>query len=268
MKHGVGRTLPLLTLCVSFAFAAVAFAQRPEFEVASIKENVNNGPSDFVPRRSGDLIVMHNTRLFVLFNYAYHLTDTYQMDRYDRFAEGFKWYDIEARAPGGATDDQVRLMFQSLLEDRFKVKLHRETRELPNFELVLDKGKLKLRPSSSEEPMKVTIEEKAFTQKAGVCSNTLWREGAHLVCHAATIATIADSVHSRMRGPVVDRTGLSGTYDLNILYLPEERRLEATAPPAPSFEQALQDELGLKLQRGKGPIEVLVIDHLEKPSDN
>ena len=268
MKHGAGRTIPLLTLCVSFAFAAVAFAQRPEFEVASIKENVNNGPSDFVPRRSGDLIVMHNTRLFVLFNYAYHLTDTYQMDRYDRFAEGFKWYDIEARAPGGATDDQVRLMFQSLLEDRFKVKLHRETRELPNFELVLDKGKLKLRPSSSEEPMKVTIEEKAFTQKAGVCSNTLWREGAHLVCHAATIATIADSVHSQMRGPVVDRTALTGAYNLNMLYLPEARRLDSTAEPVPSFEQALQDELGLKLQRGKGSVEVLVIDHMEKPSNN
>ena len=80
--------------------------------------------------------------------------------------------------------------------------------------------------------------------------------------------TIAASAGAQMRSPTVDRTGLTGIYDLNILYLPEDRRLDPNAPAAASFEQALQEELGLKLQKGKGPVEVLVIDHIEKPVEN
>lgn len=245
-----------------------AFVQRPEFEVASVKENTTNGVPNMTPRRSGDLIIMHNTRLFALFNYAYRLTEPYQIEGYDRFPESWKWYDIEARTPAGATDDQVRLMFQSLLADRFKVKVHRETKEMPQFEAVLDKGKSKLTPASSEELLKVTLEGKPFTQRSGACSVTFWTEGAHLICHAGNIGAILTAAGAQLHAPVVDHTGLTGTYDLNILYLPEERRLDPNAPPAASFEQALQEELGLKLQKTRGPFEVLVIDHIEKPGDN
>ena len=238
------------------------------FEVASVKENTNNGPSNFVPQRSGDLIIMHNTRLFAIFNYAYRLTETYQMEGYDRFQEGWKWYDIEARARGGATDDQVRLMFQSLLADRFKVRVHRETKEIPGFELVTDKGKSKLTRTSSEGPMKATIEGIPVSQAAGTCGGSMLHEGVRMICHAVSMNTIAPQFSAQMHAPVVDHTGLTGTYDLDILFLPEERRLDPNAPLTPSFEQALQEELGLKLQKGKGPVEILVIDSVSKPSEN
>jgi uncharacterized protein (TIGR03435 family) len=71
-----------------------------------------------------------------------------------------------------------------------------------------------------------------------------------------------------LTAPVVDRTGLTGTYDVNVRYIPDSRKLDPDVPPGPTFEQALQEELGLKLEKGKGKVEVLVIDHLEKPSEN
>ena len=256
------------TVLLSVSIITAAQNQPLAFEVASVKENTNNGPSNFVPRRSGDLIIMHNTRLFAIFNYAYRLTETYQMEGYDRFQEGWKWYDIEARAPGGATEDQIRLMFQSLLADRFKVRVHRETKEIPGFELVTDKGKSKLMRTSSEGPMKATIEGVPVSQAAGTCGGSMLHEGVRMICHAVSMNTIATQFSAQMHAPVVDDTGLTGTYDLDILFLPEERRLDPNAPLTPSFEQALQEELGLKLQKGKGPVEVLVIDSVSKPSEN
>ncbi len=171
-------------------------------------KKTNNGPSNFVPQRSGDLIIMHNTRLFAIFNYAYRLTETYQMEGYDRFQEGWKWYDIEARARGGATDDQVRLMFQSLLADRFKVRVHRETKEIPGFELLTDKGKSKLTRTSSEGPMKATIEGIPVSQAAGTCGGSMLHEGVRMICHAVSMNTIAPQFSAQMHAPVVDHTGL------------------------------------------------------------
>jgi uncharacterized protein (TIGR03435 family) len=71
-----------------------------------------------------------------------------------------------------------------------------------------------------------------------------------------------------MRAPVVDRTGLNGSYDVNVRFIPDNRRLDPDAPFGPTFEQALREELGLRLEKGKGEIQVLVIDHMEKPSEN
>jgi uncharacterized protein (TIGR03435 family) len=263
-------TLALAALAAGGALAPhwIAFAQRPEFEVASVKVNTTNGPMDAVPRRSGDLIMMHNTQPYSMVYYAYRLNGAYQMVGYARLPDGWNWFDIDARAGRDATDDQVRLMFQSLLEDRFKLKVHRETRDIPEYELAVAKGKPKLTPSRSDEPMAVTIEEKRFTQSAGTCGISSWREGLHLICHAAPIEKIVAALSGSLQAPVVDRTGLTGTYDLNVLFIPEDRRLNADTESGPSLDAALQAELGLKLEKGKGPVEVLVIDHMEKPSPN
>ncbi|HVW08029.1 MAG TPA: M56 family metallopeptidase [Bryobacteraceae bacterium] len=144
---GAGGALVTLTAAGILAPHWIAFAQRPEFEVASVKRNVNNGQMDVTPRRSGDLIIMHNIQPYSVIYYAYHLQGSYQMVGYQRLPDGWNWYDIDARAGAGATEDQVRLMFQSLLEDRFKLKVRRETRDVPEYELVV-KGKTKLTTSS------------------------------------------------------------------------------------------------------------------------
>jgi uncharacterized protein (TIGR03435 family) len=159
-------------------------------------------------------------------------------------------------------------MLQSLLEDRFKLKAHRETRDLPEYELAIAKGEPKLTPSHSDEPMAVTVEEKRFTQSAGTCGISRWLEGSRLICHAAPMEKIAAALIGPLQAPVVDRTGLTGTYDTNVLFIPDNRKLDADTESGPSLAAALPEELGLKLEKGKGPVEVLVIDHLEKPSPN
>lgn len=101
----------LLVLATCFAFGQAA--GKLEFEVASVKRNTANGPSDMRgPRRSGDSVVMHNTQLHSVIFYAYHLNGNYQMASFTPLPDGWNWYDIEARATASATDDQVRLMFR------------------------------------------------------------------------------------------------------------------------------------------------------------
>lgn len=262
-----------ITTAVLIVFAcstgrAQAPSAKPIFEVASVKRNTANGPSDMRgPRRSGDLVVMHNTQLYSVIYYAYHLGGSYQMVGFSPLPDGWNWYDIEARAGVPATDEQVRVMFQSLLEDRFKLKVHRETRYVPKYELTVAKGKPKLRPSR-EGPMTLTIEGTSFTQRAGTCGSSGWLEGRHTVCHAADMATIAGHFSGLLGTPVADQTGLTGAYDVSFLYIPDDRQLQPDAPPGPSLAEAIKEELGLKLEKGKGPVEVIVIDHLEKPSDN
>jgi uncharacterized protein (TIGR03435 family) len=257
----------LIALSLALAQCRTVFAQRLEFEVASIKRNTSSEPPSMVPQRSGDRVFMRNAQLYTLIYYAYHLSANYQMVGYAPLPEGWDWYDIEARTGSAAAEDQLRLMFQSLLEDRFKLKVHRETKQLAGYELVIAKGQSKLKHSINK-PMVVTIEGKSFPQREGACSTTQWRDGSHLTCHSASMDQIAAQVSATLGAPVADRTGLPGTYDLHIRYLSDERKLDADVEPGPSLQQALQEELELKLKKGMAPTEVLVIDHLEKPSEN
>jgi uncharacterized protein (TIGR03435 family) len=272
-----GAAVLLAVLAVAGAVTPhwIAFAQRVEFEVASLKLNGDatgkSGEMDGFPRRSGDLVMMHNSQPYSMIYYAYHLHGAYQMVDYKRLPDGWNWYDLDARAGKGATEDQVRLMMQSLLEDRFKLKVHRETREIPEFELTVAKGKSKMTPSR-DGPMTVKIQEgertQSLTTPPGRCGTSGWKEGDHMICHAATMDTFLIEIGARLGAPVVDRTGLTGTYDLNVLFMPDERKTDPDYVLVPAFPEALQETLGLKLEKGKGPVEVLVIDHMEKPSEN
>src|SRR5678816_2556340 len=162
--------------------AQFALAQRLEFEVASVKENVINGQFEFRPRRSGELITWHNVRVFSVMFYAYNLTANYQVEGYDKFAD-WAWYDFDARAPKDATEEQVRIMFQTLLADRFKLRVHRAPKDVAGYDLVV-KGKSKM-TASSDKPLVLTIEGKTYSQAPNTCGTSLWREGSHMVCHVA-----------------------------------------------------------------------------------
>ena len=256
--------LAVLTIAGTVAPRSIAFAQRLEFDVASIKQNLIDGPPGFKPQRSGGLVTMHNAQLSAVFYYAYNLTGDYQVVGFPR---QFDWYDIDARTNDNATEEQIRLMFQSLLEDRFKLKVHRETRDVTAYELMISNGKSKLTPAHDGE-MPATIEGRTFNVHPGLCMTTLWREGAHFTCHAATMDKIVAELSGLLHAPVVDRTRLTGTYDVNLLFLPNDRVLQPDAPPAPTLEEAIRQELGFTLKKGKTPTEVIVVDHLEKPSAN
>jgi len=251
------------------AILGVAFAQRLQFEVASVKVDTDSRGMDVAPRRSGDRVTMHNTQIYSLIYYAYHLTGSYQMVDFPDLPDPWRWWDIEARVGRDATDDEVRLMLQSLLEDRFKLKAHREKRELPAYELVIDKDKPKLTPAH-DGPMVVTIEERRVPVREGTCGTTLWLSGSHMDCHKVTIDQIVAELRGHLGAPLVDKTGLTGSYDVDMVFVPEKRKqkLDADVVLGPSLEEAVKETLGLRLVKGKGPVDVLVIEHLEKASEN
>jgi uncharacterized protein (TIGR03435 family) len=240
----------------------------PEFEVASVKPNTTNGPSDMRgPRRSGDFVVMHNTQIFSVIYYAYGLKGNYEMVGYPEPPEGWRWVDIDAKASASATDDEIRLMFRALLEDRFQLKAHREERDLERYEVMVA-GRNPGLAAAREGLMTVTIEGKTITARPGTCGTSYWQEGSHIICHAVGMNKVVAELSNLLQAPAVDRTGLTGSYDVNVLYLPEGRLLRDDTPPGALLPDALQEQLGLKLVKGSGPVEVLVIDRLEKPTEN
>ena len=243
-----------------------AFAQRPEFEVASVKQDLSGLLDLTVPHRSGNIVTMHHTSVYRLIQYAYQLTGGHQLAGFPSIPDSWSYLDIEARADAAATDDEIRLMFQSLLEERLKLKVHRETRIEQTYTTPAKAGS-KLR-SAREGPMEVSTEGRTIAATPEHCVTTLWNEGNNMLCHGATMDSIVTELSRVLQAPVANHTGLIGTYDVNLVYLPDSRKLEENAPPTPSLQDAVQEQLGLKLEKERGPVECLVIDHLEQPSQN
>ena len=201
---------------------------------------------------------------------------------------------MDARAPEGAnpTKDQYRLMVQSLLAERFKLAVHFAPQQTPVFALNLVKrGRTgpQLRPHSNDPPCAESpiLGPTASVEPASgglpvVCATLGARPVAgHQSAGARnmTMEQIADTLQLLSMGtldrPVVDRTGLSGRFDFTVNWTPTPRTSSAavgtpSAPPedAPSFLEALRDELGMKLSPTNGSVNVLVIDHIEEPTPN
>jgi uncharacterized protein (TIGR03435 family) len=177
-------------------------------------------------------------------------------------------YDITATAHEGPDDpERTNLMMQTLLADRFKLAIHRETKEMPIYELVTGKNGPKL---------------KASAEAAGTHMGQFRIGHGQMDLTSVSIADFADNLSRIVGRNVYDKTGLTGTYDIKLEWTPDENENPmlkphtdgnegGTAPVAeagPSLSDALQEKLGLKLQAAKGPVEIVVIDHIEKASDN
>ncbi|HEY1758317.1 MAG TPA: TIGR03435 family protein [Bryobacteraceae bacterium] len=258
-------------LAMAAAGAGLAFGQsnapRPEFEVASVRVNTDNGRSDFEPRRSGDRIIMHNMQIGPMITYAYNVPRGIPMEGNWRLPDGWNWYDVEAtigESRSGHTDAEIRLMFQSLLEDRFKLKVHHETKELPIYTLTLAKKGPKLKEWRQGEPP-LTVIGKLVPD--GIVANYSSREDPHhIVGRKASMAKLAEYLTGALQSPVTDKTALAGDFDFELAWDSDE---PALASPDPALVAAvLQEQLGLKLEKSKGPVEILVVDHVEKPSGN
>lgn len=167
-------------------------------------------------------------------------------------------YDVAAKAEGDAapTPDQFRQMLQALLADRFKLKAHREDREMQVYALVAGKNGPKLKPSAPDaNPMgRMQVEGRNY----------------HATRAKATMDDVVQAiVNSFLDRPVVDQTGLTGTYVLDLTYAPDLQKNRAEPDPSDiSIFTAVQEQLGLRLEPQKASIEVLVIDAVEKPSAN
>jgi uncharacterized protein (TIGR03435 family) len=164
------------------------------------------------------------------------------------------FYDVEARAPGPdtPTEDDVRAMLRTLLADRFQLKLHRETRELSYLALVVGKGGTKLTPTK----------EDCQTQTDKILGEGTLKGTAVHVCNQS-MEQLVRVIGSRTDRPLVDKTGLTGSFDYDL------RADFTTGEDLNSvYLEAYQRELGLALQSAKGPVDVLVIDQVEAPSEN
>jgi uncharacterized protein (TIGR03435 family) len=155
----------------------------------------------------------------------------------------------------------MRLMLQSLLEERFKLRLHRESREEPVYELVVAGGgpRMKQAADSLKQP------QRGLRMGRGQLTGT-----------AAPISILINQISQQLGRSVIDKTGLTGQYDFELKWTPEFNQSQASpADPGPqpdlggpSIFTAIQEQLGLKLESTKGPVEVIVIDSAEKPSEN
>jgi uncharacterized protein (TIGR03435 family) len=182
---------------------------------------------------------------------------------------------VEAKVEDPKTDpDQVRLMLQSLLEDRFKLKLHRETKETSIYVLVAGKDGVKMKLSADQESPSVNG---PAPPEAGPNRGAIRFGAGSLSGNAATMTLFTRMLSQRLDRTIVDKTNLTGRYDFQLQWTPDtgEATLSPLGTPLPPADSsgtsvftAIQEQLGLKLETQKGPVEMFVIDSVEKPSAN
>ncbi len=253
----------VLAIAVQCGVSAQAAPGRPAFDVVSIKVNNLSMASDPVPRRSGDRIMMHNSPLAMMVIYAYGVSNpVYQYDD-KRDSLGDTCFDIDAISPAPASENDLRLMFQGILEDRFKLRVHWETRAFSGYDLVIAKGRLKMKASTAES--EIVVDGHTFPE--GTSQMYIATDGtAHLIGRRATMEQLILQLTGRVRAPIQNRPGLRGAFDYDVPFALREDRVNISS--APILMTAIQEELGLKLEKSKVSAAVLVIDHVEKPSEN
>lgn len=240
----------LLTLLVQSRTATKA----PAFEVASVKRAAGGGPPGDIPRNmdsSPGSFVMRNVPLRYALEWAYDLKD-FEISGPDWIISDDR-YDIIAKAAGPATNEQMRPMLQTLLLERLKMKVHRETRQLPVYVLLPGKGPAKVKPASPDGEATLS----------GAATGAFF--------HNQPISRFTFMLTRRMDRPVLDKTGLTGVYDYTIdlsgLGFNGQPPQDPTA--GPSIFTAVQDNLNLRLEAQRAPIEVLVIDQVDRmPLEN
>jgi len=256
-------------------------ATKPKFEAASIKPTGSRGGGSMRPW-PGRLTA--SAPLRVLMEAAYHVHDFQIVG----VPEWVKWdgYAVDAKASGNPGHAQMMLMLQSLLEDRFQLWVHRESREMPVYALVTARGGIKLPPprdgSCTEEDAPPPGQgDPTPAPRCGGMDVLPEAGGWHMRGGKVPMAEFVRKLSEVLGRTVTDQTGFSGVFDINLEFRRDDTTdfdtragLAPLSPGAipvetasPSIFSAIQ-QLGLRLESTKGPVEVLVIDHVKKPSDN
>lgn len=227
--------------------------QAPAFDVASVKpaepvpfgQNININLGTLAHGQ----LTLGNATLCESIRFAYGLTSDDQV-------AGPAWtksrefmYDVVAKSGAETSRDRALDMLQTLLKDRFKIAMHSEPRVVAHYELVLAKGGPKMKEAKPE-------------------ATGLLRFGSPTVARVASdkmpMFRFVMLLSRQLRQAVLDKTGLTGSYDLNLEWTPDSAASNPDAPSGPSVFTAIQSQLGLKLEPHKSPIDVLVIDRAEK----
>jgi len=273
---------------------AAANATPPSFEVASIKPNHSSTPNRFFRMADPSRMTITNMPTKDLIEFAYHV-QPFQVSGGPGWINS-QGYDIEAKVDDSLVaqlqklspqdrSDQFRLMLQSLLTDRFKLKLGHETKQLPIYNLVVAKGGPKLTPTTvpATPPPAASANEQPHPR-----GPQMMMSPGRLTGKAVEMSFLAEALgrNPALEGRlVVDQTGLKGKYDFTLEFAPERdipmpgtndrppMPAGADGPPppdpnAPSIFTAIQEQLGLKLEPAKGSVQTLVIENIEQPSEN
>ncbi len=309
-KLGLAKKLALACpIAIALLNAPLLQAQsqtgpKPSFDVISIKvaENCGNVAPGVKAKIPGGVRYEPGGRFSACSQLQYIVTDAYKVELFSPVTGVPDWskdilYKIEAKAEGNPDKEQMRLMVQSLLEDKFKLKMHREVQETPVYLMVVAKGGHKLQQSKDEKgnpimtlpppepnPKKVapgmrtnysSMEEMIASIPLGSYFIRMDRNGNQLSGKAMSMDKLATALYSNVGGrKVIDKTGLTGLYDIQLTYAspyaqqaPPEADIPAE-PSAPSIFNALPQQLGLKLEEGKAPMDHYIIDSAEKPPEN
>jgi uncharacterized protein (TIGR03435 family) len=252
------------------AIFAQSSAARPAFdafEVATIKPTTLDWPAGgrYMRMQTAHQFVARNYTLRVLLAAAYSLTP-------GAISGGPEWvdsdrYDILAATPGRVrpTTEEQMSMLRKLLSERFSLTFHREEKEFSIYALTVAKNGSRL-AAGTPTPSPEGFPPLVFA---------LSLEGARLAARDATMGELAGVMQrSALDRPVVDRTGLFGRYDFDLEWTPDDTQFGGNVPPPnpdhlkPDLFAAMQKQLGLKLEATKGPIRAMVIDQVERPSEN
>ena len=217
-----------------------------EFEVVSVKPSVRAGNPGV--RLDGSQFVSSGVPVRNLMYTAFNIP-TWQLIGGPGWIDS-ESYDIVAKLPAGAKQEQVNIMMVSVLTDRFKLSVHRETRDYPIYRLVVAKNGSKLKDSTAERTRAIVTKGHLSIQHASLPIFASYLSGGHVTDR-----------------PVIDATEIKGNYDFSLDWTPEDSPQDGDAS-GPSIFTALQEQLGLRLEASKSPFDFIVIDHIDRPTSN
>jgi len=281
----------ILGICLTGAIGAVAAQESATFEVATVKVNRSGERGGGIRRFPGGRVAVTNMGARQLVVFAYQLNQL-QLVGGPSWLENEK-FDVVAKmegnpewgGPGTDGPDPMRLAMQTLLRDRFKLKVHRESREMDVYALMVVKpGALgaALKPSTTDcralldQARRGQLPPTGPPPATGPVPCSIMGSPGMLRFDGFPMAQVATAFNGQAGRIVVDRTGLTGNWQFELTFTPEQRGpggppagAEPLADPnAPSFFTALQEQLGLKLESTKAPVDVTVIDAIEHPAED
>jgi uncharacterized protein (TIGR03435 family) len=274
MKLPIAGALIAAVLAAPPLLAQTSAGANPKasFEVASVRPNNSGSTNSRLSAQPGGRVTATNVTVRMLLRASYRL-QPYQMVGGPAWLDSDR-FDIVAKAEGDPDEEQLQLMLQSLLAERFGFAAHRETRELPVYALVLARpdGKTgpQLRPSDIDcealartktKPPPPPPPTASNPSPVGPCSMRA-AGGGRMSAGAATMTQLAGFLSGPTNRMVVDRSGLAGAFDIDLQWTPDQ----TADTSGPSIFTALQEQLGLKLESQRAPVDVLVIDRVEQPT--
>jgi uncharacterized protein (TIGR03435 family) len=272
---GYGQIRPMVcrslvvALIAGVVIALAAQSPEPAFDIVSVKRNVSAAfPVGPEARRGGSFVAI-NANLVRIVRYAYDLPEY-------RVVGGPDWarsdrFDVEARVGRDVSSEEIKRMVQALMKDRFRLVVRQEQRQAAIYTLLLARDDKRLGPNLRPSAAGCAAPagpgegmDERRTPNGGVATRRT----------CAPMASLVSSFSNALQGPVDDKTGLVGLWDSELSYTGERRRntTAAGAAPdpndAPALFTAVQEQLGLRLESGRGPVEVLVIESAAQPTEN